>query len=115
MGKIEVKGIELYAYHGCMEEEARLGGKFMVDVVVEADLLPGALSDELHNTVDYVAIYTVVKEEMAIRSKLIETVAKRIADRLKKISGIRSGEITFKKLNAPIGGVIQHVAVHFSF
>src|SRR3972149_6014236 len=98
MGKIEVSGIQLYAYHGCMEEEAKSGGQYSVDVIVNADLLPGASSDELSDTVDYVAIFTIVKEEMGIRSKLIETVACRIADRLQKLPGVQSGEIILKKL-----------------
>ena len=115
MGKIAVCGIELHAYHGCLEEESKLGGKYSVDVIVNADLLPGATSDELSKTVDYVANYNIVKKQMAIRSKLIETVARRIADDLQKLPGVQSGEIILRKLTAPIGGVVGHVAVHYSF
>jgi dihydroneopterin aldolase len=38
MGLMEVNGIRVFAYHGCLEEEARIGGNFRVDVTVQADL-----------------------------------------------------------------------------
>lgn len=115
MGKIEVIGIELYAHHGCHEEEQKLGGKYLVDVTVHADLLPSAATDDLHQTVDYVKIHDLVKKEMAIPSKLIESVSKRICDRLAALPGVNGGSVTIKKLNAPIGGVVQYVSVTLIF
>lgn len=35
MGLIEVNGIRVFAYHGCLDEEARIGGHYLVDVHVE--------------------------------------------------------------------------------
>lgn len=42
MGTITVEGIQLRAYHGCMEEEAKVGSNYIVDVVVEADFTEAA-------------------------------------------------------------------------
>ena len=39
-------------------------------------------TDELQDTVSYVDIYTLLKEEMAVPSKLLEHVAGRIGERL---------------------------------
>ena len=39
---IEVTGIEVFAYHGCMDEEALLGGKYIVDIVLSTDFTKSA-------------------------------------------------------------------------
>jgi len=83
MGLMEVNGIRVFAYHGCLEEEARIGGNFRVDVTVQADLAAAEASDHLNDTVDYGRVTAIVKQEMAVRSKLIEHVARRILDALK--------------------------------
>ncbi|NBP29820.1 MAG: dihydroneopterin aldolase, partial [Flavobacteriia bacterium] len=75
--KIHVRGIRCYAFHGCMEEEARIGGHYVVDVGIDTDFSKAAASDELSETVDYCAVQRIVEEEMAIRSKLIEHVGQR--------------------------------------
>ena len=36
MGKIQVNNIKLYANHGCLEEEAKIGSWYRVDIEVEA-------------------------------------------------------------------------------
>ena len=79
MQTINIRGIRLYAYHGCMEEEAIIGGDYIVNVQLKGDFSAAAKSDNLNETADYVLVYKIVKEEMAIRSKLIEHVAERIA------------------------------------
>ncbi|MGY8911315.1 MAG: dihydroneopterin aldolase, partial [Flavobacteriales bacterium] len=38
MGIIKVKNIKLYAFHGCLDEEAKIGSEYRVDVKVKADL-----------------------------------------------------------------------------
>ncbi|MBL4643877.1 MAG: dihydroneopterin aldolase, partial [Flavobacteriaceae bacterium] len=82
MGKIQVNNIKLYAFHGCLDEEAKIGSEYRVDLEVKTNLQNSAQSDELTDTVDYVHLTFIVKEEMAIRSKLLEHVAKRILDRI---------------------------------
>ena len=57
---IEVTGIELYAYHGCMGEEEILGGKYIVDVILTTDFSKSAESDQLVDTIDYVDIRNIV-------------------------------------------------------
>ena len=71
MGIIKVNNIKLYAFHGCLNEEAKIGSAYSVDVSVKADLKKSAKTDDLADTVDYVHFNTIVKEEMAIRSKLL--------------------------------------------
>ena len=66
MGIIHVSGIRSYAYHGCNEEEARIGGAYLVDIEIETDFEAAALTDDLSKTVDYVEVYEVVKKEIVI-------------------------------------------------
>ena len=82
MGVIQVNNIKLYAYHGCLEEEAKIGSEYRVDVSVKANLKKSSITDELIDTVDYVHLNHIVKQEMAVRSKLLEEVVKRILNRI---------------------------------
>lgn len=112
MGVITVSGIKLYAYHGCMKEEAKIGSDYEVDVVLESDLSKAAMTDDLTQTIDYVAVNKIVAEEMAIRSKLLEYVAKRIIDKLvDNHPEIVSVEVSVAKLNPPIDGNVDRVVV----
>jgi dihydroneopterin aldolase len=115
MGIIKVSGIKLYAYHGCLEEEAKIGCNYVVDVSIVTDFSEAAKKDDLNRAVDYVNVYETVKNEMAIRSKLIEHVAKRIADKLvKNIPRIRAVDVTVKKLNPPVMGEVESASVTLS-
>ena len=115
MGIINVNGIKLYAYHGCLEEEAVIGANYIVDVRIETDFSEAQRTDELSKTVDYVVVYNIVKSEMSIRSKLIEHVAGRIADALiQQLSEIEKAEVTVTKLNPPMNGDVREVSVTIS-
>jgi len=109
---IEVTGIEVFAYHGCMEEESRLGGKYVVDVILSTNFTRSAESDELIDTIDYVAVRNIVVEEMAIRSKLIEHVANRILVRFKtEFQTLITASVKVRKQSPPIQGLVKEVAV----
>ena len=115
MDTIKVTNIRVYAYHGCLPEETRIGSDYRVDVKVKANLSKSALSDELADTVDYVFLNQVVKEEMAIASKLLETVGARILQRfLAESSLVQKACVAISKLNPPIGGDVQMVTVEQS-
>lgn len=110
--KIEVNGIRLYGFHGCLEEEARIGGHYEINVLITTDFTTAALSDDLSKTVDYVAVNKIVAEEMAIRSKLIEHVAMRMLKRLKvEIEHPANYSVRIVKLTPPINGDVESVAV----
>ena len=83
MHQLQIKDIQCHAFHGCMEEEARIGGRFSVDVEVTGDFSEAVSADDLSVTVDYVIVHRIVKSEMAIRSRLIEHVAGRILREIK--------------------------------
>ena len=112
MGKIYLKNIRLYAYHGCMDEEEKIGSDYVVNLSVDVDLGTSSETDNLKDTVDYVAIHSIVKEEMSIRAKLLEKVADRILKRvLKEHIEVRLVHVKVAKRNPPIGGNVEEVAV----
>ena len=115
MGIIKVTNIKVYAYHGCLDEEGKIGSDYRVDVMVKANLQPSAYSDHLADTIDYVHVNRLVKEEMGIRSKLLEHVAKRIIDRIfKEIPIAAQATVAVSKLNPPIGGDVESVTIEMT-
>jgi dihydroneopterin aldolase len=112
MHQIIVEGINVFAYHGCLEEEGKIGANYIVNVIMETDFTEAAMTDDLTRTIDYVTVYQIAKEEMAVRSKLIEQVAQRIISRLKKeFTTLQKVEVKVTKLNPPMNGDVERVSV----
>lgn len=112
MGIIRLENIRTFSYHGCLEEEAKIGSDYLVNLEVKTDLRKPRHSDDLNDTVDYVHLNKIVKEEMAIRSKLLEHVAERIIARIfKEIASVSRILVAVSKVNPPIGGDVQAVTV----
>lgn len=112
MGKIIIEGMEFYAYHGHFEEEQIVGGKFIVDIKIETDLVKAGISDSLEDALDYQTIYGDIKTEMQKKSNLLENIASRIETTLfNNHPAIISLELTVSKLNPPVGGKVNKVSV----
>jgi dihydroneopterin aldolase len=112
MGTIKVENIRIFANHGCLSEETKIGSDYRVDLKVKADLQPSALSDKLSDTVDYVFLNRIVREEMLIPTHLLETVAKRILSRiLGEDHMVNKATVMISKLNPPIGGDVEMVTI----
>jgi 7,8-dihydroneopterin aldolase/epimerase/oxygenase len=109
---INVEGIRLYGYHGCLEEEGKIGQEYRIDVFIETDFSSAAETDDLLLTIDYCTVYEIVKAEMGIRSKLIEQVAWRIKKRLEStFKTIHQVRVKVTKFNPPMNGNVQQVSV----
>ena len=102
MGLITVEGIRVFAHHGHLPEEAVLGGHFIVNVWVEADTAEVEKTDALNDTVDYVHIIEIVKEQMAIRADMIEAPAKRIVDAILTLNKAQKVKVEVEKIQPPI-------------
>ena len=112
--QINVTGIKCYSYHGCLEEEARIGGHYVVDVEMVTNFTEAAREDDLSKTIDYCDVARIVQEEMSVRSKLIEHVGQRILDRMKvELKNLFEITLTVRKISPPIQGDVQSVAVIF--
>ena len=105
---IGLEGMEFYAYHGVYEEERKIGGKYIVDVLVYTNAVDAELHDDLNGTVNYEQIYKVVEQNMQQPVKLIERLARKIMDDIRlfvvKEDTIR---IKIRKLNPPLGAKVE--------
>ena len=111
MGLIAIEGIRVFAYHGHLPEEAILGGHFMVSVWVTTDTEEVEKTDELNHTVDYVRIIELVKEQMAIRSNMIEHPAKRIVDVILPLNKVQKVTVEVEKVLPPIDATFDKISV----
>ena len=93
-----------------------IGSDYRVDLQIWADLKVPAGSDKLDQTVDYVQLNNIVKQEMAIRSNLLEHVAKRIIDRVfLELPQVLEVEVEVAKINPPLGGDVERVSVKLRY
>ncbi|WP_185871995.1 dihydroneopterin aldolase [Blattabacterium cuenoti] len=112
MGKIILENIRLFGYHGCFSEEKNIGSDYTINIEIELNLQKSSISDNLSETIDYVSLYYIVENEMKINSKLIEHVANRIIQKIKKkYKIIKHIKIKICKENPPIKGNIDRVCV----
>lgn len=112
LDSIILKNIRAYSFHGCLTEEGKIGSEYRIDLKVKANLDKPAKTDELIDTVDYVHLNRIVKEEMALRAKLLEHVADRILDRvIKELVLVKKVVVKVSKVNPPLGGDVAQVSV----
>ena len=112
MGVIEIEGMEFYAYHGHFAEEQIVGNRFIVDLTLFTDCAKAAISDHLADALDYQGACLIVKEEMQIKSHLLEHVAGRILNRLfDSCELLERAKVKISKMNPPMGGQIDKVSV----
>jgi len=112
MSTISIEGMEFFAYHGCFAEEQIIGTKFRIDLFLEVNTSKAEISDDLHDTVNYQTVYELIKAEMKIKSKLLESVGKRILDKIKlTFPEVEKSKIKIRKLNPPLGGKMEFVSI----
>lgn len=112
MGKILLEDIKLYGYHGCFEEEKKIGSQFLVNLEIAVALNEACRTDLLEDTFDYAEAYQIVCDEMKVPAKLLEHVAHRILQRLFAASSlVTDAKIRVSKLNPPFGGDVKAVSV----
>ena len=114
MGLIEIEGMDFFAYHGCFKEERVIGTRFTVDAWLTTDTLEAETSDNLKDTINYQAVYALIRQEMEKHSHLLEHVARRIVDALyTDFKTLTHVKIKVSKLNPALahGGKIKQVSV----
>lgn len=115
MSSIRLKNIRIFTNHGCLTEEEKIGSDYLVNLTVKANLKKAAESDHLKDTVDYVHLNRIVKEQMAIRAKLLEHVGQRIINAIfAEIPMVNHVKVRVSKVNPPIGGDVAEVSVTMS-
>jgi dihydroneopterin aldolase len=104
-------GMEFYGYHGDIEAERALGGRYDVDVELSADLRQAGRSDSLDDTIDYVRCFQLVREVVENRQyRLLEALAQAIADELLKHPKATDVRVRVAK-QPPVRGGFRNFAV----
>lgn len=112
MTTILLEDVVFYAYHGFYKEEQTIGTSFIINAELTVDVDIAKVSDKLDNTLDYQKVYTVIKKEMEIPSKLLEHVVNRIITALfAQHQLITKIKIKLTKVNPPLGGNVKKVSV----
>lgn len=108
--------MEFYSFHGHFREEQIVGSRFLVDLIIEADLSAPAVSDNLKDAINYHVAYKLVKEEMEKKSKLLEHIAGRILESIyNNFEGLKKVTVKVSKTNPPVGGGrVEKVSVTIS-
>lgn len=109
---VELRGMQFFAYHGCYEQERKVGNRFLVELKMRAEESQALVSDDISDALNYAQAYQVVAREMAVPSHLLEHVANRILTRLfASFPQLHWASITIEKLNPPLGGNVYSSAV----
>tara|TARA_B110000003_G_scaffold50292_1_gene49278 strand:- start:283 stop:648 length:366 start_codon:yes stop_codon:yes gene_type:complete len=112
MGRIYLKGVKIYAFHGCLKEENIIGSNYKIHLMVKTDMVKSSKSDTLIDTIDYSSLYKIIEKEMSIPSSLIENVCERILNTLfNSFSSITKASLKISKLNPPIDGDVKEVSI----
>lgn len=99
--------MQFFAYHGCFEEEQRIGNKFIVNFWAETDMTVPARTDNIEDALNYQEVYNIIAEQMQIKSHLLENVARRVLDAVKaRFPHIENAQVQIDKLNPPLGGQV---------
>ena len=115
MGRVSLKNMVFYGYHGVAEQEKTLGGKFEVDIDLHFDMSSAIRSDHLKDTVDYETVYQLVHDVVtASKFYLIEALAGKILRSIFESYNVEFARVILRKPNAPIKGVLDAVEVEIS-
>jgi 7,8-dihydroneopterin aldolase/epimerase/oxygenase len=110
---IHLNNLQFYSFHGLYVEEKLLGGEFEVnaEILVESEANVTAIGQ----TVDYTAIYAVIKKQMSVPTELLETLSQNIVNAIGPLDKrIKRVSINIKKIHPPIEQFTGNVAVTYS-
>lgn len=109
---IELRGIELHAFHGVLEHERRDGQRFLVDVELDLTDATAAGTDRIEDAVDYrevVAAVTQISDGRAYH--LLEAFAGALADALVHRFPVDRARVRVRKPDVVLARPVEHAAV----
>jgi 7,8-dihydroneopterin aldolase/epimerase/oxygenase len=104
---IELHGLELFGYHGVLEEEKENGQTFWYDVELEVG--EWGATDRLEDAVDYRLVVTAVREVNEQRFELLEALAATVAETLIELFAVARVKVRVRK--RPAGMPVEYSAV----
>jgi 7,8-dihydroneopterin aldolase/epimerase/oxygenase len=104
---IELHGLELFGYHGVLEEEKQNGQTFWYDVELEVG--EWGTNDVIEDAVDYRLVVDAVREVNGRRFELLEALASSVAETL--IDRFRVAHVKVRVRKKPAGLPLEFSAV----
>lgn len=116
MDRIQIRGLEVFAWHGVGLEEKEKGQPFILDVDMECNLKKAGQTDALGDTINYALVVEEITRVMREKSyDLIERAAARVAEAVLQMDDrIWRVQVLLKKPEAPIQAKFDYVAVEIT-
>jgi dihydroneopterin aldolase len=112
---IELRGIELYGFHGVLESERQHGQRFLVDLDLELDdgvARTAAAGDRIEDAVDYRDVIDAVRDVSDARAyMLLEAFAAALADLLLSRFALARVRVRVRKPDVLLASPVEHAAV----
>jgi dihydroneopterin aldolase len=111
--QIFLKGLVVYARHGVMRHEGKVGQNFIIDIELTVDLQKAAGSDRLADTVSYGDVAEIAASAFTAKAcKLVEAAAGLVADALlAEFPSVSQLRVTVHKPHAPVPATFADVGV----
>jgi dihydroneopterin aldolase len=110
--RIELQGLVVFGHHGYLEEERRLGQRFLVDLWVDVHG-EATETDRIEDTVDYRRLATLVREVFSGPERLLlEGLAGAIVDGiLDGYPAVEHAKVRVRKPDVVLDPPVDHAAV----
>lgn len=108
--EIALERLRFHSLHGVFPQERKVGGEYEVDIRVTLAIREG-MRDDISDTLSYVDLYEIARDEMSRPRDLIETVARNINSRIVKEFNVLESEVSVAKIAPPISGIIGSAKV----
>lgn len=110
--RILLTGLDFHARHGVLEEERKLGQRFVVDLELGVDCHAAGSADDPRLCVDYSAVYDLVADRVQKTTfKLIEALAEHLAEAILAAFPVEYVRVRVAKPHAPLKGIFRSAAV----
>jgi dihydroneopterin aldolase/2-amino-4-hydroxy-6-hydroxymethyldihydropteridine diphosphokinase len=116
MDEMIIKDLEVFAYHGVLNEENKLGQKFLICLELKLNLKEAGINDDIYKTVDYGTLCHEIEQEFTKKSyNLIEKAGEELCEFiLLKYELIKEVTVTIKKPWAPILKPLKYAAIRLT-
>ena len=110
--KIRLKQMKFHGNHGFFDFEKENGQDFLIDLELSVDLSRSAKTDDLNDTIDYGAVYEIVKKSFYEKNfDLIEALAAHIGAAVVQEFPLMSVMVEVSKPQVPIKGDLHSSSV----
>lgn len=111
---IELNDLHFFVQQGLYKEEELVENELVVAVHITFNA-PEETIDHINQTVNYAAVYQMLKEILATRQYLLETTAMHICDRIAaQYPFVKEIYIRIRKLNPPIVNFTGSVGISYT-